>query len=63
MEKTRLSSRSWTVVSVCVDQPVVAGSGHGLVGMRERVALFGGTLEAGPVDGRGYRVLASLPYR
>jgi signal transduction histidine kinase len=43
-------------------QPEVAGSGHGLLGMRERVALFGGSLEAGPLDGQGYRVRATLPY-
>jgi signal transduction histidine kinase len=35
------------------------GSGHGLIGMRERAALFGGELAAGP-RGAGFRVQASL---
>lgn len=39
--------------------PQVPG-GHGLVGIRERVQLHGGRLEAGPAD-RGYRVWARLP--
>ncbi len=35
--------------------------GHGIVGMQERVALFGGSLDAGPLRGRGYRVRAVFP--
>jgi len=35
--------------------------GHGLIGMRERVAVFGGTLEADRLATGGFRVLARLP--
>jgi signal transduction histidine kinase len=35
--------------------------GHGLVGMRERAALFGGALEAGRVPPHGWRVRACIP--
>jgi signal transduction histidine kinase len=37
------------------------GGGHGLAGMRERAALMGGTLDAGPLERGGYRVHARLP--
>ena len=35
--------------------------GHGLVGMRERANVFGGTLVAGPKVGGGFRVHLTLP--
>jgi signal transduction histidine kinase len=40
--------------------PVTEG-GHGLVGLRERAALFGGSVTAGRPDGAGWQVAARLP--
>jgi signal transduction histidine kinase len=41
---------------------LTAAGGHGLVGMRERAAMFGGTLSARPRADRGFEVNAVLPY-
>jgi len=43
-----------------LSQAAIAG-GHGLLGMRERAAAFGGALKAGPRRGGGFEVKASLP--
>jgi signal transduction histidine kinase len=37
------------------------GTGHGLEGMRERLALYGGSLEAGPHEGAGFALRAHIP--
>ena len=41
--------------------PVNPRAGHGLIGMRERAALYGGSLDAGPTARGGFRVAAAFP--
>ena len=70
------AGRAWAVVTVdygddllgieIADDGVGAQNGngrggHGLLGMRERAAVFGGIIEAGPGSGGGYVVRARLP--
>jgi signal transduction histidine kinase len=58
------TDRSGIVVEVADDghgASVLPGAGHGIVGMRERALLLGGTLDARPRPGGGFRVVAHLP--
>jgi signal transduction histidine kinase len=55
-------------VQVCDDGhgargPALPRRGYGLIGMRERAELLGGTFVAGPAPGGGWRVAADLPLR
>jgi signal transduction histidine kinase len=42
--------------------PTAPSSGHGLIGMRERVHLCGGEFSAGPLEPSGFQVTATLPW-
>lgn len=55
--EVKVVDRGWATVAK------TPSGGHGLVGMRERAALHGGELSAGPVeDGKGWQVRAVLPF-
>jgi signal transduction histidine kinase len=47
---------------LATEQVTATGPGHGLVGMRERAAVHGGTFAAGPRLGGGWSVTAEIPW-
>ena len=59
LELTVANSAGGAAVSAAATE--TGAGGHGILGMRERAALLGGTLDAAP-DGDGFRVRARLPY-
>jgi signal transduction histidine kinase len=52
-----------TPCSAAVPAAGAIAPGHGVIGMRERVAIYDGDFEAGMRDGGGFRVYARLPFR
>jgi signal transduction histidine kinase len=65
--RVRLERREFEVAIEVRNGPAASGtaaavpSGHGLVGLRERVSLFGGNLEARPAAGGGFVLAATIP--
>lgn len=63
--EVRLSTDNHEVAIEVLDNghgaTILPGSGHGIAGMRERAVLLGGSLDAGPRPGGGFRVVARLP--
>ncbi|WP_344653552.1 sensor histidine kinase [Cryptosporangium japonicum] len=55
----RVSVRNGPAAST--PDPALVGSGTGLLGLRERVELLGGSLDSGPCDGGGFLLEARLP--
>lgn len=49
------------VIDTGVGHTITDGRGHGIIGMKERVAAYGGTFDAGPRLDRGFQVIAMLP--
>ncbi|HWC23131.1 MAG TPA: sensor histidine kinase [Flexivirga sp.] len=61
----RHADRGWAEVEILDNgsaRPAGAGTGLGLIGMRERVAVLGGEAEIGPREAGGFRVRVRLPF-
>jgi signal transduction histidine kinase len=57
----RVSDDGGLPVTLPAVSVATAGGGHGLIGMRERVHLCGGSFSAGPLPQGGFQVMAALP--
>jgi signal transduction histidine kinase len=57
----RVTDDGGLLVTLPAVSVTAAGGGHGLIGMRERVHLCGGSFSAGPLPDGGFQVMAALP--